>query len=569
MNSARPTEEYADTPGAPASYVWKIPGTAVNIQIRLDVVRGIRDYLIEAGPKSTEAGGLLIGNSHTGRTEITGFEPVFRASESGQYFVFSDPERSDLQRYIDEFNRGDRGKSVIGYFRSDLRNGICLYEEDKKLIKDCFPAQSNVFLVVRPRDAAPPAAGFFFWEDGSIFTAFSFMEFDFDETILGLRTYTADVEGSEPAHESRISEAAGALVPGTAGDKPAKHLSISRGSAIAALVGVALIIAVGAYLFERRLNIWNTVASAPDQVRARPVPAGKLGLSVASTGAEMNIAWDAESPLVRNARVGLLTIEDGDSRRDMPLTKVQLLSSRLVYTPRNDTVQVALEMFGEDGKVTREHVIAVSNTKSKAPGAQFETRVNTTIEKPSEEQESKRAAVRSFIAPAVRGRYLQPANTAPPAEPPAAVTGLVDLRQVAPPISQRPIAVVPAPAPAPTPSAPAAASSPPPMLVSRVPQQPPVPVRQIRPVLPDNVKAMLTSRSSVKVRIQVDMAGRVTAAEPISTGGSLDRFLGAAAASAARLWIFEPARDGQRKVAGEITASRAAVRRVLWCYAWD
>ena len=89
--------------------------------------------------------------------------------------------------------------------------------------------------------------------------------------------------------------------------------------------------------------------------------------------------------------------------------------------------------------------------------------------------------------------------------------------------------------------------------VSQLAHQPPVPLRQVRPVLPPNVKAMLTGRANVKVRIRVDAAGKVVSAEPLDTTGSVGRFLGAAAASAARTWTFQPATTGGRKVPGELT----------------
>jgi TonB family protein len=64
---------------------------------------------------------------------------------------------------------------------------------------------------------------------------------------------------------------------------------------------------------------------------------------------------------------------------------------------------------------------------------------------------------------------------------------------------------------------------------------------------------MLTGRASVKVRIQIDASGRVIGAEPLTIGGSLDRVLSSAAADAARMWVFEPARVGDRRISSELT----------------
>ena len=107
--------------------------------------------------------------------------------------------------------------------------------------------------------------------------------------------------------------------------------------------------------------------------------------------------------------------------------------------------------------------------------------------------------------------------------------------------------------PAPVPQSPA--QQPPPAEVKpeikAVVVEPPKPLRQVRPVLPPNVRAMLTERITIQIRVQVDSSGKVTHAEPLSTAGRLGGFLGTAAVNAARLWTFEPATRGNEKVAGE------------------
>jgi hypothetical protein len=555
VNTARPAEEPADTPAAPLFFVWKIPGTAVRIEISLDVVRRIREYLTTVDPNSHEAGGLLLGDSRNRGAVITDFAPFVRGGESGPHFVLSEIEQTELRRRITELSRGNL-ESVIGYFRSDVRNGVCLYEQDQELIKRCFPDSSNVFLVVQSSSAQVQTAGFFFWEGGTIFSSFSFMEFEFDETILARQAHLKDTDTNAPAvlhldAGSRADEERGSSRRLT--EIPAHRRSASsttsRQLAVPALIAVAAVIGIAAYLTASRSR-----SAQPSEVsRTRSDAARSLGLSVATSGSEINISWDAKAPLLKNARVALLTIQDGNARRDMPLTKSQLLSSRLVYTRATDTVQIGLEAFGEDGSVTRENVIAMS-TASNPPVAQFESRVETVVPKTIETSETKRAVVRDFIAPRIRVGSAEPASAALPAAPPPDVASRVDLQHVGAPVTaSRPVSI-PDPAQRNPPSSTTATAAPQRMqLVSRAPQRAPVPVRQIRPVLPNNVKAMLTARSSIKVRVHIDANGRVTAVDPLATNGSLDQFLSAAASSAARLWVFEPARDGDRKVPSEIT----------------
>ena len=54
---------------------------------------------------------------------------------------------------------------VVGYFRSDFRRGVQLYEEDLALARQFFSHPTQVFLVVRIDQEMTPDAGFFFWDE--------------------------------------------------------------------------------------------------------------------------------------------------------------------------------------------------------------------------------------------------------------------------------------------------------------------------------------------------------------------------------------------------------------------
>jgi TonB family protein len=544
--STKPAEDTARTSSATDFYVWNVPGAAVQIRIGLDVVRRIREYLTDPVRRSSEAGGLLIGNPHLRGPQIVDFAPISRESESPTEFILSNDEKVALRQQIAEANRSSPEGSVVGYFRSDIRKGICLDEEDEKLIADCFSGPSNVFLVVQCRDADPATAGFFFRDDGAIFSSFSFMNFDLDETILASQVYSPS---TEIPHSSDVNG-----TPPVSLDTPkVSGLFTVRRLAVPAIV-VGLF-GVAGYFYNNIGQIRPETSSAEASRTRAGIPKA-LGLSVAGSGSEINITWDPKSSLVTGARVALLSIQDGDQRRDLPLTKDQLLSSRLVYTRTTDTVHIALETYGEDGSVARENVISMGNTASKAAATSFETTVNTAARTVPALQEKNRTPAREFVAPSRRIASPQTENPASLAVvAPPDLTARLDLRQM-PSTPQAPVigpAAVPPPPQATSPSQFRTRQSQPIQVAPQIQQRPPVPLRQVRPVLPDNVKSMLTGRASVKVRIQVDATGRVTGAEPLMTGGSLDKFLSSAAASAARMWTFEPATEGDRRVPSELT----------------
>src|SRR5206468_8245061 len=74
---------------------------------------------------------------------------------------------------------------TVGYFRTDNREGVRLYDEDLSLIRELFAQPSDVFLVIDASEAGTPMAGFFFWDSGSVFGATSFMPFPLDQDVLG------------------------------------------------------------------------------------------------------------------------------------------------------------------------------------------------------------------------------------------------------------------------------------------------------------------------------------------------------------------------------------------------
>ena len=178
---------------------------------------------------------------------------------------------------------GLEGKlSVIGYFRSDTREGVRLYEDDLALIRELFADHSNVFLVVRPSEVPHPAAGFFFWEGDRIFSSFSFMEFSFHEDVLTSDAYDS---ATEPDGNSSCGKQSGAVVPVSGADngfKPspapvdetrihaAKDRMPSRRWPVAA--GIAILLGLGAYFVPRIVRLkaksWRN--------RCLPAPVPKL-----------------------------------------------------------------------------------------------------------------------------------------------------------------------------------------------------------------------------------------------------------------------------------------------------
>jgi serine/threonine protein kinase len=72
-----------------------------------------------------------------------------------------------------------------------------------------------------------------------------------------------------------------------------------------------------------------------------------------------------------------------------------------------------------------------------------------------------------------------------------------------------------------------------------------VPIKHVDPVIPEIARPLMREPILLKVEVDVNTEGRVTAARAIGANTSLTRLLSASAAEAAKLWRFQPAkRDG-------------------------
>jgi len=77
-------------------------------------------------------------------------------------------------------------------------------------------------------------------------------------------------------------------------------------------------------------------------------------------------------------------------------------------------------------------------------------------------------------------------------------------------------------------------------------------MRQVKPVVPRSLKAMITREITMEVNLSIDADGKIIKAEAATGGGILQTSLGKLAVEAARLWKFQPARLGNRNVPGEV-----------------
>lgn len=143
---------------------------------------------------------------------------------------------------------------------------------------------------------------------------------------------------------------------------------------------------------------------------------------------------------------------------------------------------------------------------------------------------------------------VAPTSPAPIQRPPVRTSPATPVSDSQPPVSaERPSNLPPTVPPTPTPK--------PKPVEPSLPYTPPSAIRQSAPVVPENVRRGISGDVVVRVRVNVDAAGKVIAAEPVSPDGPVAEALAGSAITAVKRWQFEPARRGGDKVAGDIVLS--------------
>jgi TonB family protein len=88
-----------------------------------------------------------------------------------------------------------------------------------------------------------------------------------------------------------------------------------------------------------------------------------------------------------------------------------------------------------------------------------------------------------------------------------------------------------------------------------MPVTPPRVIRQFAPVLPENIRRSISGEMVVRLKVSVDVSGKVISAEPIAENASVPDALASTAIGAVKRWQFEPARRGGDKVPGDVVLS--------------
>ena len=575
-------------PAADSYTCWQHPFNSSQIRMHPVALRRLSDDALERvkAKAAAEIGGILWGRILGGSVVI---EDAQFISSNGPLFNTTPLDARNLIEGI-KCNRTD-GLQLVGYFRSHIRDGLCLSAQDQAFINRYLHNPQHLFLLIRPFEMGICVGAFFFWRDGELQTDASDLEIPF--LALEHQPVAQDEAIATHVEEPRFAAAQTALPDGvtpTTHANPAAHLSpesrmpetlvqsarVSTKRSWFALIGIACIIGIIAaglaaiyvafpLLRERALESVRPVATSPE-----------IGLKVArAPDGQLDLTWNRTALERVHAERALLTITDGSISKQLAVDAAQLHSGMLTYFPSGSDVQFRLEITLNPGHSVAESVRVILPTGAVAEA--LATAVAPAI--------SKHVSGVEKSVPAALGVHSTPPPVTSPSPfkapayiPPRAALSPPNSRQTRAPDLKLDLAAMtytglpsslsalpgpPAHMPAPPPLALArngqSAKLPVPKLAPPVTQPartlnayvPPHPIRQVMPDVKMAGPGLAAQAGKVEVQVTIDENGHVTDARPVLSAPRTTGLIVNAAITAARQWIFKPATLHGKPVAAE------------------
>lgn len=325
---------------------WEPPGKAISIQLHTEAMERIEREVMEGVQalrrRGAEVGGLLLGRTESNgqrKIIIQDVAPLRCEHLYGPSFILSENDRLKLEETLALVKSGpDKNVSVVGYYRSHTRPDLFLDDNDFSLISTYFADPLCVFLLIRPVATQDSTAGFFFWEGDQLRRGSSYQEFPFGR---------GHASGQEPVEWQQRQQ----QQPQPTLASSADPLPESRGSQSAAgprprrsrrllWLPIMTLAAIAAFLVYDRLR----TSPGPQREEAAGRGPARLGLSIESTGEKVRVIWDPGASGILNSRRVVLSITDGDRKKDVPLDEKQLRTGSLVYLPATDDVNFELQV---------------------------------------------------------------------------------------------------------------------------------------------------------------------------------------------------------------------------------
>ena len=286
------------------------------------------------------------------------------------------------------------------------------------------------------------------------------------------------------------------------------------------ITSIAVFLLAAAGTFVAALEYNNR--PIPITVIRAELPDEMLRLRVENLADRLQLSWNPQSPAVRTAMSGTLHIRDGNQTMDLPLDATQIAIGSVAYKAVSRDVAFRLELQSKAGPA--EAALQVLDGVPSLPVRS--TSVRVVLPQPAAEEASAyddKPAQRAPGSPDDAAAYDDPK--------PSASSNLVSTATAVDQSTIRPV------------SSNAAQELPNP--AAAIPgvsdYVPPVPSHEVQPDSKNMWPGLVTERTSLSIQVNVNASGQVMAAK-ILGGQKIPPPLAAASLSAAKQWLFQPAR---------------------------
>ncbi len=530
----------------PSHYTWSFPGSPVNVRLSLDVVGRLQKQLEHPGETLGEQG-VLWGRAVAQITEIEHFTTI----PDSQPFAIQDAAASIQPDAL----------QPVGYYRIHRETTLRLNDHDMALAQNVFSEPNQVVLLIQPDETSPATATFFFWDEGRMCGDFPFLEFPFDSALLAIaerqKIQAVQKKSSAKSQQVEIDIPAGQplrLKPPAS----SKLITLSLLTAFLVTLSLATVVALR-FLPQRSMPQVPTSISLPEASR---IP---LGLQAERQNGDLKLTWNREAIAVRNATTGVLSIEDGQTHREIMLGPAQVRNGSILYAPTTDQIQLQLSIQGPDP--ISESVIVVLPKSGADPQVQtFADKQVPVIpapnSKPLAPATPSNAPTKPFVLPPRRHDIGKPTTPVLPDDPPA-ISSQTAAAFIAPRLPDP--AALPRPAVTGKPVPPQASSAVQPLPLSPTAPTaplkptpadpiyyPPVAVASVTPTYPSALRSMGLPVKLIELKVSIDETGKVVKAQALPLKAWTPQIMIQAALDAVRLWKFKPERKGNQSVPSEM-----------------
>jgi hypothetical protein len=506
--------------------------------------------------QGAEIGGLLLGpKAPAGRIVVEQVVPVSTEYHFGPSFRLSPSDVQSLQQLIQSVTNTH---AVVGFYRSWTRGEKRFRESDQEMWEAIERSQRSnqaVFryiLILKPISKHLLSAEVAERKDG----AWS----DWQGSTLRREGLHLNLEVMEPkalqagSHRLASGEQRVALVPQAPQAEPMTSTAQQRRFQLARhwwYGATAIVLLAGALIYTRQISRDQT--PLPKQVAQPSAVMPRTGFAANPEGGMWRLTWNWDVVAALKPSGAILVVRDGDSEQQIPLTTADLASGTVFYTPKSANLLFGLRVLRPGAPPVEEQVRVLSAAIPREEPAEVRIvtphrertlrpfSANNSVPKTKSPVSLAESPPKLSLNSVPSATPLAPLETAvpgsPPPPPPSAVSA--PATRLAPPAGRAmPVtAAIPSRLPEVKPAEAAAA----PAILAPRPPQPPVVINRVLPRFPASMKAVLTHATTVQVRLQIDIKGKVTEAQPVEKKQGALAPLVQSALDAARGWTFRPA----------------------------